>query len=177
MIDLLKKCQLPDSPNIADIGTGSGCLGITAALEVPGSKVFLYDIDSQALKVAAQNIQHCNFGRSVLPKPIQVVRGDLLRDVVEHFDVILANLPYVPEGYDINKAARHEPRIALFAGTDGLALYRSLWQQVAGLDQRPRHVFTEALPEQHAQLALLAKAAEYSQLEAQGLIQHFVKIV
>jgi release factor glutamine methyltransferase len=53
-IDLLKSFELPNA-SIADIGTGSGCLGITAKLEIPDARVDLYDIDRGALRIANQN--------------------------------------------------------------------------------------------------------------------------
>jgi release factor glutamine methyltransferase len=56
MIELLKKLKLPPSPAIADIGTGNGAIGITAAIEIQNSKVDLYDISAGAIAVAKHNI-------------------------------------------------------------------------------------------------------------------------
>lgn len=169
MIELLKKTDLPSRPRIADIGTGSGCIGITAALELPDAEVFLCDIDASALQVAKENVQAQNFGESFLPK---IQQRDLLEGT-EQIDVLLANLPYVPDSYSINKAATFEPKLALFAGEDGLDLYRRLWQQISALDHKPLHILTEALPQQHRALGALAKTAGYDPLERYGLIQHF----
>jgi len=165
MIELLLHTALPDSPRIADVGTGSGCIGITAALELPAANVFLYDIDPLALQVARENA-------AKYQAAVHIGQQDLVKDS-KLFDVVLANLPYVPEEYAINKAARFEPELALFAGKDGLDLYRKFWRQISILEQLPRHIFTEALPQQHADLRALAKAAGYRQAGRQDFIQHF----
>lgn len=165
MIDLLKACQLPPQPLIADIGTGSGCLGITTVLEIPHARLHAYDIDEGALAIAKQNARthkvHAQF-----------YHGNLLATHGGPYDAILANLPYVPENYPINKAAGHEPQLALFAGDDGLDLYRIFWKQVAAL--QPMYVITESLTEQHAPLRALAEQAHYVQREHNGLAQLFI---
>lgn len=169
MIDLLKKSVLPTHPRIADIGTGSGCIGITVALELPQVKVIAYDIDKQALEVARANAKAHNVN-------ILYRRSDLLEGAQEPVDVILANLPYVPADYAINLDASFEPAIALFSGKDGLDLYRKFWQELSGLHYKPTNIFTEALPAQHSVLVSLARAAGYVKHTKQGLIQHFIKV-
>jgi release factor glutamine methyltransferase len=107
-------------------------------------------------------------------KRVHMEQHNLLEGVNEQFDVVLANLPYVPEDYKINKAAKHEPRLAIFAGADGLDLYRRLWEQVAAMSHKPKHILTESLPEQRRALAQLAKSAGFALKETQGYIQYFV---
>ncbi|HEY5805914.1 MAG TPA: HemK/PrmC family methyltransferase [Candidatus Saccharimonadales bacterium] len=165
MIEMLKKLPLPASPSVADIGTGSGCIGITAALELPGAQAELYDIDAEALEVAAENVR-------TLKANAKIQESDLL-EAKPTTDVILANLPYVPERYEINRAAGHEPKHAIFAGEDGLKLYRKFWGQVATLPQKPQFVLTESLPPQHNDLSLLAKHSGYTLVTIQNLIQVF----
>lgn len=164
MITLLKKLRLPAHPCIADIGTGSGCLGVTAALELLQSEVFLYDTSAAALKVASINARQ-------LGVRAHIAEQDLLTHDAHHYDVILANLPYVPTTYPVNKAATHEPPVALFSGIDGLDHYRRFWQQVA--ISRPRYVITEALPDQHSSLEQLAYKANYTPSATEGLAQSF----
>jgi release factor glutamine methyltransferase len=167
LVDLLKKVPLNTAkPHLADIGTGSGCLAITAALELPSATVDAYDIDPQALRVAEQNVATHHATVHCLP-------GDLLKNISEHYDVILANLPYVPEHFPINRAATFEPKLALFAGPDGLNLYKRFWQQAQALPAQPRYIITESLPSQHHLNATLARHAGYILVTAQGLAQAF----
>lgn len=155
IIDLLKKCPLPAQSCIADVGAGSGVLGITAGLEIPDSRIYLYDIERAALACAMRNV-----ALHRLPD-VHTKQQDLLTRCQESFDVILANLPYVPNDYPVNKAASHEPAQALFSGSDGLDHYRRFWKQVAALDHKPAFVIVESLPEQHDALKILAAQARY----------------
>lgn len=167
MISLLLSLPLPATPRVADIGTGSGCLAITAALELPpGSLIDACDVSLAALNVARENAQ-------MLDATIAFHHTNLLDGCPEPQDIILANLPYVPDGYPINRAASQEPRIALFSGTDGLDDYRLLWKQITALAQKPAFVITEALKGQHKPLAALAAAAGYKKSQTLGLAQLF----
>jgi len=167
MIDLLKKLKLPSSPKIADVGTGSGCLGITAALEIHPSVVDLYDIDSGALAVARHN-EHMH------ELKLEVHKRDLLnRPVRPSYDIILANLPYVPNSWNINEAAKAEPRIAIFGGKDGLDVYRRLFQQLEAYSWKSKYILTESLPPQQIGLEKIAKAHGFKQLKSKDFIQVF----
>ncbi|HSX17203.1 MAG TPA: HemK/PrmC family methyltransferase [Patescibacteria group bacterium] len=166
MIDMLKNLPLRGPVRIADIGTGSGCIGITAALELPTAQVHIYDIDKAALAVAIDNARE-------LKAPVHATLADMLTGVPETFDIILTNLPYVPSAYPINDAARHEPEIALFAGDDGLDAYRMFWEQLASWEHKPSFVLTESLGLQHGKLASLAQTAGYTPTAVQDLIQLF----
>ncbi len=165
MIEMLKKLPLPARPEIADIGTGSGCIGTTAALELTDARVGLYDIDPEALRVATQNVEALRANAAC-----QI--SDLL-DRTPAVDVILANLPYVPENHAVNRAARHEPKHAIFSGSDGLALYARFWKQIDDLTHKPMYVLTETLQTQHTKLTKLAQNAGYKTHDAQDLIQVF----
>lgn len=166
MLELLKRLQLPDHPHIVDVGSGSGALGITAKLEIPDAVVTLLDIDPRALAVSEANAKkhHTN---------TPCVKSDLLTNAPAHIDVILANLPYVPDDYHINEAASHEPRIAIFGGSDGLELYRQMFKQLAGSTAPASVVLTESLPFQHEALNLIAQESGYVLLTSQDLIQVF----
>lgn len=172
IIDLLKALHLhlPLGSRLADIGTGSGCLGITAALELPGVTADLYDIDAEALACARQNTRTYNL-------PLRTYHEDLLEHALSrNYNVLLANLPYVPVDYTVNEAARHEPPLALFAGTEGLDTYRRFWTQLGGSRNKPAHVLTEALPAQHESLQQLARAAGYQLADTRDFIQYFAAI-
>jgi len=170
MIELLLNLPLDSTKkvHIVDVGAGSGAIGITAVLELPDARVSLVDIDEAALMVAAQNA-----ARFELDLPCIV--DDLLSHAAKRGakpDILLANLPYVPDSYQINTAALHEPRIAIFGGPDGLDLYRRLFMQCETL--QPTYVMTESLPFQHTDLAAIANAKGYQLLQTADFIQVFV---
>jgi release factor glutamine methyltransferase len=169
IIELLMSLPISSSAKIADIGTGSGCIGLTAALELPEAHVDLYDIDDDALKVATRN-------RAKLGASANVAKSNILADITDSYDVLLANLPYVPNLFPINEAAKQEPALALFSGADGLDHYRTFWTQVASLTSKPTYVITESLPSQHHALATLARHAGYYLEETQDFIQRFVAL-
>jgi release factor glutamine methyltransferase len=167
MITLLKKLGLPARPAIADVGTGNGAIGITAALEIPGSIVDLYDISAGCVSVAKHNTH-------LHELHLHVRKMNLLSRPLRPYDVVLANLPYVPDDWKINEAALLEPKIAIFGGKDGLDVYRKLFAQLARFLWKPSFVLTEALPPQHAGLAEVAGRQDFSLYESEDFIQIFV---
>ena len=115
----------PDRRRVADVGTGSGALAVTLAAEMPAVRVTATDISPAALEVARRNAR-----RHGVAERIVFVETDLLAAIVGAFDLIVANLPYIPtaELADL-PVARHEPREALDGGADGLAAIRRLLSQ------------------------------------------------
>ena len=110
MIDLLKDTAAVRNEDlkhiiIIDVGTGSGALAITAKLEVPRAEVIGVDIDAACLNIADKNAK--KLGANVV-----FMQSNLLDSMNAAADIILANLPYVPDEYPINKAAGHEPGLA-----------------------------------------------------------------
>ncbi len=171
---LLKDRPLTDGGNvnwhIVDVGSGSGCLGITAKLELPGATVLATDISSSCIKIAKQNAK-------TLGADVNFYQGDLLQPLPSTVyrlpTTLLANLPYVPDSHTINQAAMFEPKIAIFGGEDGLDLYRQLFRQIAKISQKPAYIFTESLPFQHEALAQIAKNVGYKQILAEDFILCF----
>ena len=112
---------LPRSPRrILDLCTGSGCLGILAALRHPRARVDLVDLSSDALRVAKRNVALHRVGRRV-----QVWRGDLFDALPERrYDLVVTNPPYVNAAAMRRLPAeyRREPKLALAGGRDGLDL-------------------------------------------------------
>ncbi|MBG84153.1 MAG: protein-(glutamine-N5) methyltransferase, release factor-specific [Phycisphaerae bacterium] len=115
---------------IADIGTGSGCIAITLARQIPGSTVVATDIVGGALELARANASDHE-----VKERVEFRAGSLLEPLQagEMFDVISANLPYIPDtdwsGLDAN-VREHEPETALRGGADGLDLIRPLVMEV-----------------------------------------------
>jgi release factor glutamine methyltransferase len=116
-----------DAPpaRVADIGTGSGALALALKRERPADSVFAVDLSPDALAVARTNAER-------LGLPITFVEGDLAEPLtgVAPFDLVVSNPPYIPS-QEIDRLApevRHEPRLALDGGADGLAVVRRLAQ-------------------------------------------------
>ncbi len=170
-LSLLEIRSLTDKENvnlkIADVGTGSGCIGITVKLEIPKVKVYATEINQAALDIAKQNAEK-------LGANITFVQGDLIERLkTKKLDVLLCNLPYVPDSHTINEAAMHEPEVAIFGGVDGLDLYRKLFDQIAERTQKPRFVLTESLPFQHHALATIVRKYNYILEKTEDFIQVF----
>lgn len=168
MIDLLNRLEVPDRLTAVDIGTGSGAIGITVAFEHPTWEVILTDIDPLALQTARQNL-----GRYKLN--LKVYQGDLLLALPSSLaaDILLCNLPYVPNSFQLNPAAMAEPKLAIFGGPDGMDPYRSLFQQLAARSHPPAFILTESMPPQHALLRSIARPVHYHQIAEEDFIQVF----
>ena len=124
---------------IIDVGTGSGCIGITIALELPQTRVVLSDVSLEALHTARSNA--VNLGATV-----NVACMDLLEAVSADFDLIVSNPPYVSraETSRLQREVReHEPHVALFAADDGLAAYRQLIPSAQRLLRSGGHLLME----------------------------------
>jgi len=113
----------PAPQRLLDIGTGSGILAVTLALELPGAAVTATDISAAALAVAQQNARALGAAERV-----RFLHSDLFGGLQEErFDVIVSNPPYVATGERLEPQVRdYEPAGALYAGQDGLAIYRRL---------------------------------------------------
>lgn len=115
-------------PTIADIGTGSGCIAVTLALELPQARVFAVDLSADALDVAAINVQRHAVGERVTP-----LRGDGCRPLPQPVDLIMANPPYTVLDEVDENVRRWEPHLALDGGTQrGFAAVERLLQQMPG---------------------------------------------
>lgn len=115
------------SPAIVDVGTGSGCVAISLAREMPGAHVVATDISRDALEVARRNAAHHEVdGR------IAFVQGSLLEPIAAPIDLVVSNPPYVPSA-DLEvlppEVRDYDPVVALAGGPDGLAVIRRLMDQ------------------------------------------------
>ncbi|MCA9329688.1 hypothetical protein KDA11_03515, partial [Candidatus Saccharibacteria bacterium] len=104
-----------------------------------------------------------------------IINSNLLQNVDQKLlenSIIIANLPYVPNEYRLNKAAYHEPSLAIFGGKDGLDIYRKLFEQINSMRQAD-YIITECLKFQHNSLRKLAEANDYIEIARKNLIQLF----
>jgi len=125
----------PTRRRILDVGTGSGCIAIALAVHTPGAHVVALDLSPEALAVA-----QFNAAVHKVSDRLTFQHGDLLAEVTSSFDLLCANLPYIPDDLlpSLDVYA-HEPRMALDGGTQGLVLIRRL------LHQAPRVLLPGAL--------------------------------
>jgi release factor glutamine methyltransferase len=132
LIEAALETKLPDRPWILDVGSGSGILPVTLALEIPGARVVATDVSPGALAVTSLNARRLGVRDRVLPVGADLAGGlDLGR-----FDLVVSNPPYIdwsdsptlsPEVYNF------EPHVALFAPGSGDSLYARLFLETGGL--------------------------------------------
>ena len=116
-------------PLIVDVGTGSGCIAISLALEIPGARVIATDLSRHALGVARRNA-----ARHDVSNRITFVETSFLDDVEAPVDIIVSNPPYVPSVSERGltpEVRDYEPSVALFGGEDGLEGLRSVLEGAA----------------------------------------------
>ncbi len=122
-----------DRQFVCDLCTGCGCIAVAIAENVPNTRIIATDICDAALSIAAKNVEQYK-----LDNQVRLLCGDLFDPVVpqldtEKFDLIVCNPPYVStvefEKLDSN-VKDHEPKLALYAGTDGLDIYKRIAEKV-----------------------------------------------
>lgn len=128
----IAECRLrnAESPlRILDVGTGSGCIAIVLAAELPEGEIFANDLSAEALETAIQNARRLGFSERV-----QFFRADLLACLAAaSLDLVVSNPPYVGlrESPGLPRELRFEPPMAVFAGEDGLDTYKILVPEAA----------------------------------------------
>jgi release factor glutamine methyltransferase len=139
--DELNRVPAGRGMRIADVGTGSGCLGVALARELPRAEIFATDISPRALEVARRNaarhsVGHrvhfvqCNLLDALFASPLRQAGASPL------FDLIVSNPPYIGrrEASDLpREVGGHEPGEALFGGDEGAELYAPLVAQAEAL--------------------------------------------
>ncbi|MBP5634331.1 peptide chain release factor N(5)-glutamine methyltransferase [Candidatus Saccharibacteria bacterium] len=164
IIDLTKKSK---AKKILDVGTGSGCIAITCALELPNTEVSAIDISPAALAIAQSNAK--NLGAKV-----KFYKSNLLEDyALEPDTLIIANLPYVDETWSwINRQTlSFEPSLALYAEQGGLALIYELLRSI----NTSCKLLIEADPSQHDKIINYARDFGFKKLNQKDYILSFKK--
>jgi release factor glutamine methyltransferase len=151
----------PIPQRILDIGTGSGILAITLALELPDATVLATDISAAALAVARKNAEQLGAAER-----IRFAASDLFAALGdERFGCIVSNPPYVATAEVLEPQVReYEPASALFAGEDGLAIYRRLIPEAASHLNAGGHLLMEIGYGQRDAVELLLKKAGFGEI-------------
>ncbi|PYL06903.1 MAG: peptide chain release factor N(5)-glutamine methyltransferase [Verrucomicrobia bacterium] len=128
LVELLISNFKPQISNgrIVDVGAGSGVIALCLAAEFPEAEVFAVDVSDDALSLARENAE-----RLGLAGRVQFLKGNLLENVEDAFDLIAANLPYISseERHTLSREVLRDPEVALFAGTRGDEFVRELIAQ------------------------------------------------
>ncbi len=163
----LAACREIDSPILADIGTGSGCLAVTLAAERPDAQVWATDLSADALREARKNV-----ARYGLEGRVTLLQGDLLGPLPPalRLDIVVSNPPYVADS-EIDalmpEVRDYEPRLALSglagaAGDDGTALHRRLLAEARAYLRPGGGVFLEVGQGQADAVAAAARVLGYT---------------
>ena len=119
-----------DTITLCDVGTGSGAIATSLALEESRLKVYATDISKKAIDVAKENAE-------ILNADIEFMIGDMLEPLIDSnikVDIFVSNPPYIPQEQEIEAMVKdNEPHVALFGGDDGLYFYRKIFQGVNSL--------------------------------------------
>ena len=137
--------------SVLDIGTGSGCIIISIAKSLPKGKYNFMgsDTSGKVLAIAKQNAKTHKV-------KIKFLKSYLLDETGENFDLIIANLPYLDITWK-NDSIKFEPKQALFAGKNGLALIERLLNQISEQKNKPKYMLLEFDPRQKQDLSKLIK--------------------
>ena len=165
LVDLILKRNTLKNPNILDVGTGSGCIAISLAAEIPSTAVTAIDISKEALIVAKGNA--ASNGVSVNFKELDfLTKADSIKDT---FDIIVSNPPYVLDSEKTqmnNNVLLFEPHLALFVeDTNALIYYDILFQFAFDKLHKGGCVYVEINEQKGAELILLAQQHGLSDCE------------
>lgn len=109
--------------NIIDLGTGSGCIGLTIKKELPKHQLTLTDISEDALQLVNKNMQALNID-------VTTIKSDWFKNVQGIFDVIVSNPPYIPDDEEVGDTVHNEPEVALYGGQQGLNHYENILKNI-----------------------------------------------
>jgi release factor glutamine methyltransferase len=160
---------------LADVGAGTGCVGLAIAKECPDVKLFATDLAPEALSLVKKNLAALEMtGR------VAVLRGNLLEPIPNdrRVDVVVSNPPYIPSA-EINglepEVSAHEPRLALDGGVDGLDCYRALIP--AAFARAQRACLVEIGKGQAADVAALFQKAGFVQVQTHADLAGVERVV
>ena len=109
---------------VIDLGTGTGCIGITIKKHLPLANVTLVDIDPNTLEITKENAKKLNVD-------VNIIESNYWENITDKFDIIISNPPYIKLNEEIETiVSKNEPKLALYAGIDGLDAYREILRNI-----------------------------------------------
>lgn len=162
VVEALERLQAVAEPDVLDLGTGTGCIAVALARNHTGMRVTGVDVSSAALEIARRNA-----ARNGVGDRIRLLDSDLFRSVpvAAEFDAVLSNPPYVPHD-EIPvldpQVSRHEPRLALDGGPDGLDLIRRIIAEAPEYLKPDGLLMLECSPEQTSAVRDLMTAGRFT---------------
>jgi release factor glutamine methyltransferase len=160
---------------VADIGSGTGAIGLAIATDRPSVKLFSIDVSDAALHCTKANVEKLGFGDRVA-----VLKGSLLKPIPSQrrIDVVVSNPPYIPTA-DIDdlspEISTHEPRLALDGGPDGLDVYRELIPAAAA--RASIGVVVEHGDDQHTAIEAMMAEAGLTSIQTHADLTGTVRVV
>ena len=173
-VELLLKLELPADARCLDVGTGSGVIALTLAAERPTARVQAVDRSRNALGLARENADKLG-----LADRVEFLEGDLFAPCPGPYDLIAANLPYIPVG-DIAGLARevqHDPMMALDGGRDGLEIVERCLTQAPGKLAPGGWLGLEIGHDQSPRVQAMLAAAGYTDVRGVQDFQEFDRFV
>ena len=162
-----------DAPVALDLCCGSGCIGISAALAVPGAQVHMADLSPDALAVTRRNAE-------ALGAHVTLHQGDLFAAVAGlKFDLIVSNPPYIPAGEcpELQPEVLREPVMALDGGADGLDFYRRIAREAPLHLTAGGMVFLEVGWDQAEAVCALMRETGFREARAHADLQGILRMV
>jgi release factor glutamine methyltransferase len=143
---VLAHAEKSSSPNLLDVGTGSGAIALALKHERPDATVAALDISAAALRVAKQNAEKYKLDVTWLESDL--LQHKTVQTFAKSCDVLVANLPYLPvsDKHHVSPEVLHDPDLALYAGEDGLGLFRRLEREAFKLLRAQTYCFFELDP-------------------------------
>lgn len=170
IIETVLGLELPRSPRILDLGTGSGCIAVTLACEIPDARVVALDDSLPALAVAKTNVLQHDVARRV-----HLLCSDLATaSRLDSFDIIVSNPPYVDPGDEATlseEITAFEPRSAVFSPNHGHSIIARLAKEMSGL-RSGRYLIFEIGADQTDEVSALLSTSDFELLEIRPDLAH-----
>ncbi|MDB6075364.1 MAG: Release factor glutamine methyltransferase [Verrucomicrobiaceae bacterium] len=176
LVDMLVKDAKATAPpaRVLDMATGSGCIGLSLATVWPNSSVMLADVSEDALELARFNASRLNLNGRV-----KLLRTDLFEKVTGEFDLIVANLPYIPsaEIATLSREVKRDPALALDGGPSGLEIVERFLKEIPLFLAAEGRIALEVGHDQGHRTAELCREAGFAQAEVRKDLANVERLV